>query len=163
MSLSGHQSARAKSVDWLTPPNIITKLGTFDLDPCCPADMPWRTAETMLTSEQDGLSTSWFGRVWLNPPFGSVAAMWLARMADHRSGIALIQARTEPRRFFDLVWARATSVLILEGRPHFHRADGTRAPFNSGAPICLVGYGRQNDRALEDSGLGKFLRLERAA
>lgn len=29
---------------WLTPPHIIEALGPFDLDPCCPPTMPWRTA-----------------------------------------------------------------------------------------------------------------------
>jgi hypothetical protein len=36
---------------------------------------------------------------------------------------------------------------------------GERAPFNSGAPICLVGYGEENDKHLAFSGLGKWIKL----
>lgn len=45
----------------------------------------------------------------------------------------------------------------LCGRPHFHFVTGERAPFNSGAPICLVAYGLSNVVALERSGLGRVL------
>ena len=31
---------------WLTPPDIINSLGTFDLDPCCPNNLSWKTANT---------------------------------------------------------------------------------------------------------------------
>lgn len=87
MSLSGHQSAAMKSDTWLTPPQWIKALGPFDLDPCCPPVMPWPTAAKMLTEAQDGLATPWEGRVWLNPPFGQQAALWLAKMAQHGNGI----------------------------------------------------------------------------
>lgn len=42
------------------------------------------------------------------------------------------------------IWGRASAVLFIQGRLHFHYADGTRAPGNSGAPSALVAYG---DRA----------------
>ena len=152
--MSGHQSPKMKSDTWLTPPEILQSLGGFDLDPCCPAEMPWPTAGRMISPPLDGLSEEWLGRVWLNPPFGTQAAKWLAKMARHGNGIALIPARTETRMFYDSVWGAADDVLFLQGRPHFHRADGTRAAFNSGAPIALVAYGNANVRILETCGLG---------
>ena len=33
---------------WLTPRHVIDALGHFDTDPCCPPEMPWRTADRML-------------------------------------------------------------------------------------------------------------------
>lgn len=139
---------------WLTPPEWIEKLGPFDLDPCCPENMPWQTAKTMLTAFHDGLGWGWDGRVWLNPPFGQQAAQWLAKMAQHGNGIALIPARTETVMFYESVWCKADSVCFVKGRPHFHYADGQRAPFNSGAPIALVAYGENNTTALALAGLG---------
>lgn len=151
--MSGHQSPVMKSDTWLTPPNWLTQLGPFDLDPCCPPDMPWRSAVKMLTEVEDGLAQPWNGRVWLNPPFGKEWPAWVEKLADHGNGIALIPARTETEAFYRLVWRRADGICFVKGRPHFHRADGSRAPFNSGAPIALVAYG-PNVAALGKAGLG---------
>ena len=157
MSLSRHQSARMQNDEWLTPPEIVRACGQFDLDPCAPIVRPWDTAARHFTVEDDGLAQSWDGRVWCNPPFGREAVKWLRRMAEHGNGIALIPARTETAMFYETVWGAADAVLFIQGRPHFHYVDGRRAPFNSGAPICLVGYGLSNVVALERSGLGVVL------
>ena len=159
MSLSGHQSARMKNDEWLTPPDIVQSLGEFDLDPCSPINRPWPTAAQHLTINDDGLTHEWHGRVWCNPPFGREAVKWLRRMAAHGNGIALIPARTETAMFYETVWSCADAVLFIKGRPHFHYVDGRRAPFNSGAPICLVAYGAANAQALESSGLGKVVKI----
>jgi hypothetical protein len=83
---------------------------------------------------------------------------WLRKMAQHGNGIALIPARTETAMFYECVWGVATSICFVKGRPHFHYVDGTRAPFNSGAPIALVAYGETNNKILEQSGLGRVVR-----
>lgn len=154
MSLSGHQSARMKNDEWLTPPEILAALGQFDLDPCAPVNRPWPTAAQHYTVIEDGLAMPWAGRVWCNPPFGREAVKWLARMRDHGNGIALIPARTETAMFYSTVWGHAQGVLFVRKRQHFHYVDGSRASFNSGAPIALVAYGRKNLHALCNSGLG---------
>ena len=53
----------------------------------------------------------------------------------------------------ETVWNRATAVLFLHGRLHFHYADGTRAKANSGAPSVLVAYGEWDSLILRDCGL----------
>jgi len=159
MSMSGHQSPVMGTDEWLTPPEILAALGPFDLDPCSPHESrrPWATAAKHYCKEDDGLSQEWHGRVWMNPPFGREATKWMRKLAAHGNGIALIPARTETAMFFESVWGAADAVLFLQGRPHFHRADGSRAAFNSGAPICLVAYGLANVAALERSGLGQLV------
>lgn len=159
MSLSGHQSHRMKSDEWLTPPEILSALGRFDLDPCAPVNRPWPMALRHFDIRDDGMAQGWHDRVWLNPPFGNQAEKWLAKLAAHGNGIALIPARTETRMFYEYVWPKADAVLFIKGRPHFHYVDGTRAKFNSGAPICLVAYGYKNVRALQKSALGVTLEL----
>lgn len=154
MALSSHQSARMKNDEWLTPPEILSALGDFDLDPCAPVSRPWDTASKHYTVEDNGLAQPWEGRVWLNPPFGREAVKWLRRMRDHGNGIALVPARTETAMFYECVWGHASAVLFLKGRPHFHYVDGRRAPFNSGAPISLIAYGSGNIDSLRASGLG---------
>ena len=79
--------------EWLTPPEIIHALGCFDLDPCAPVVRPWPTATRHYTIEDNGLVQPWDGRIWCNPPYGTETGRWLARMAEHGNGIALIFAR----------------------------------------------------------------------
>ena len=152
-----------KTDEWLTPPEILARLGVFDLDPCAPIleRRPWSTAAHHFTIEDDGLSLNWHGRVWMNPPFGREAIKWMRKLKQHGEGIALIPARTETAMFYETVWGHADAVLFIEGRPHFYRADGTRAPFNSGAPICLIAYGEANVNALFRSGLGFLVRTKK--
>lgn len=156
MSLSAHQKNGGHD-EWLTPPDILAPLGAFDLDPCAPVVRPWDTAALHFTVEDSGLLQPWAGRVWCNPPFGREAIHWMRKMAQHGNGIALIPARTETAMFYETVWQVADAVLFIKGRPHFHTVDGKRAPFNSGAPICLIAYGAANVLALERSGLGRVV------
>ncbi|MFB5758983.1 DNA N-6-adenine-methyltransferase [Paenibacillus medicaginis] len=72
--MGGHQSARMMKDEWLTPPEIIKGLGEFDLDPCVPINRPWDTAKNHYTIEDNGLKKKWFGKVWMNPPYGEETA-----------------------------------------------------------------------------------------
>lgn len=139
--------------EWLTPPEIKNPLGEFDLDPCSPVNRPWPTAKYHYTIEDNGLLKPWFGRVWLNPPYGNKTAQWMARLADHGNGIALIFARTETRVFFPHVWERASGILFLKGRIKFLNVDGSKPKNGGGAPSCLIAYGANNFTALEQCGL----------
>lgn len=57
--VQSHRPARGLTDDWLTPPDLLRHLGTFDLDPCCPMNMPWSTAlGSIHYPESDGLG-SW--------------------------------------------------------------------------------------------------------
>jgi len=159
-SMGSHQSAAPRSNTWLTPPHIIDALAPFDLDPCAaPEPRPWATAAIHWTREDTPLHREWFGRVWLNPPFrGDLVGAFMRRMVRHGRGTALLFARTETEMFCETVWRATSAVLFLEGRPHFHHADGRRARANSGAPVVLIAYGRDDTEQLRKSGLpGKFL------
>lgn len=162
--IGGHHSARAGTDTWLTPPHIIEALGPFQLDPCAaPSPRPWPTADRHIELPEDGLAAEWDGRVWCNPPYGAVTWAWLDKLADHGSGIALIFARTETAGFVRTVWQRAHAVLFLHGRLFFHRADGSRAAHNSGAPSCLVAYGAADAERLRTAAAelgGTFVSLD---
>lgn len=159
LGMSGHQRpVRGATNEWLTPPEIVSALAPFDLDPCAAIDQPWPTATRHYTSVDDGLSQPWGDAfVWCNPPFGPEAAIWLERMARHGNGIGLVPARTETRWFVNQVWRQADAILFLHGRPHFHYPDGTRGKANSGAPICLIAYGALAVERLRQSGLAGSL------
>jgi len=160
MGIGSHQSANAKTVEWLTPPHILSALGEFDLDPCASINRPWDTAKKHYTVEDNGLNHQWSGRVWCNPPYGKDAAIWLARMADHKNGIALIFARTETDMFFEHVWNGASGLFFIKGRLRFHYPNGTKAS-GSGGPSVLVAYGDNDYRVLAHQSEipGKMVRL----
>ncbi|KKK46618.1 hypothetical protein LCGC14_3163460, partial [marine sediment metagenome] len=75
----------------------------------------------------------------------------------HGTGIALLPASTDTAWFQESVWAMASALLFLRGRPHFHDNKGVRAKGNCGRAIVLVAYDRgggiANWRAIRDSGL----------
>lgn len=153
--IGGHQSAQAATVEWLTPPQIVGALGPFDLDPCAPIVQPYRTAARTFTILDDGLAQPWDGRVWLCPPYKTgIVDRWLARLAQHDRGTALIFARTETAAFSRYVWNRASALLFIKGRLWFRVGEGfsslkTRRTFlagdeaagNSGGPLVLCAYG----------------------
>ena len=69
-----HQSDES---DWMTPPWIVSSIratfgGKIDLDPASSdmANENFVKAETYYTEEINGLTTDWFGNVFLNCPWG---------------------------------------------------------------------------------------------
>lgn len=165
--IGGHQSARMKSDEHITPLHIIKSLGEFDLDPCSPIMRPWDTAKKHYSKLDDGLIQPWDGRVWLNPPYGNEIGLWLEKMADHNNGIALTFGRLEIIPFRKFVYPVATSMLAIYGRLTFLKniydkrcKTGIRETVpqkhNSGAPSVLIAYGEQNSEILEKCGIPGF-------
>ena len=144
---------RGETDTWLTPPHIIKAVGEFDLDPATPIDMPWRTATIMYNVNDDGYSKEWCGRVFMNPPYGPETKRWIAKLAAHGNGIALIFARTETAYFQEHVWGKADSILFMRNRIRFYDITGKESTNNAGAPSVLVAYGANNTTALENSGI----------
>ncbi|MGE4296809.1 MAG: DNA N-6-adenine-methyltransferase [Desulfovibrionaceae bacterium] len=148
--------------EWLTPPEIIRALGPFDLDPCAPVARPWDTARLHYTIQDNGLSRTWTGRVWLNPPYGRDVVLWIRRMDRHNNGCALVFARTDTAWFQKNIFhGNALAVFFLAGRLNFHHVDGRRSSHNGGAPSCLIAWGKGNVSSVERSGLeGAMVRID---
>ena len=126
MSKSCNMNIDTGEKTWLTPPHIFLSLGKFDLDPCCPPTMPWRTATQMVHWPNDGLKVDWTGkRVWLNPPYGRESVPFLRKMAANENGIALLFGRTDTKAWHELVFPFADSVFFMQGRIRFLKEDGT--------------------------------------
>jgi DNA N-6-adenine-methyltransferase (Dam) len=158
MNTSFEKSKETK-VEWLTPPELVKKLGEFDLDPCSPINAPFLHAKHNFTIEENGLNKEWFGRVYCNPPYGKHMELWMNKLANHGNGIALIFARTETRCFFENVWDKADALLFVKGRIRFYHVSGEQGG-TPGAPSVFVAYGKNNAFALKHSGIeGKYLEL----
>lgn len=148
-----HEAPVGATVEWYTPPSLFRDLGmAFDLDPASPgADVvPWVPARHHYTAKDNGLIQPWYGRVWLNPPYGQPGVAFIQRMIEHGNGVMLLPARTETR-IFQQSAESATAVCFLRERLHFIRADGrqSRASFAS----VLFAYG---PNALPDLGWRTF-------
>ena len=150
---------RAGKHEWLTPKTIVETLGPFDLDPCFSEPRPWDTAANYYTEDDDGLYREWYGFVWCNPPYGKQTADWLKKMAEHKSVIGLIFARTETQMFRKYIWERAKAVLFCYGRITFHHVTGERGAMSAGAPSCLVAWDNEGVERLKRYHKGKLVLL----
>lgn len=157
----GYQQAQVMGKDeWLTPPELVRSLGSFDLDPCSPINRPWDTALHHYTVLDDGLIKQWDGRVWLNPPYGAQVWRWLNRLSEHKNGLALIFARTGANGFVREVWSKAHSLYFIHGRLYFYHVSGVRAKHNSGGDSVIVSYDSSNTDILERCSIeGQLVRL----
>ena len=127
----------SESEEWYTPPEIVARvietLGAIDLDPCSDAggNIP---ASLRFTKEQDSLSRSWAGRVYMNPPYGNVIPEWTEKLiGEYRAGrvleaIALVPARTDTAWFRPL-WKHG-ALCFIDGRLKFSGYKSA-APFPS--------------------------------
>lgn len=61
---------------------------------------------------------------FLRPPYGRATARWIARLAAHGNGCALVFARTDTRWWQESIFGRASALLFLRGRLRFRRPDG---------------------------------------
>lgn len=133
---SVHFSSEAD--EWLTPPEILEPvvgvLGEIDLDPCSDgAPAPNVPAGHHFTRSEDGLSREWFGRVFMNPPYGHVISDWVERLIGEfeegavEEAVALTPARTDTAWFRKL---RPYPRCFLHGRLRFSGHENA-APFPS--------------------------------
>lgn len=105
-------------------------LGEIDLDPatCDYAQNHFIQAKAYFTQVDDGLNKSWFGRVFLNPPFED-ARHWIKKLEhEYQLGnvseaIALVKSALGYNWWEDLF--RTWPVCLCRKRPAFIRQDGT--------------------------------------
>lgn len=138
---------------WLTPLSIVRALGRFDLDPCAAPNHD--TAEERWTPEEvgDGLSMPWHGRVWLNPPYGREARVWVERLVDHGTGTALLPVATGTKLWQDVLFPNASGILFYRHRVNFLRRDGEVDEMVSPAASALIAFGAADGEALATSGI----------
>jgi hypothetical protein len=102
---------QGRTVEWYTPPEMVEAarlvMGGIDLDPATTRDNH-TGATTFYTRETDGRSKPWYGRVFLNAPYGVGLAEWMHKLIKELvSGrvtqvVCIIPARTDAGWFHTL-------------------------------------------------------------
>lgn len=138
------------NAEFYTPKSIVDVFGEFDLDPCGARYQPnHELASTTynLARGQNGLQLPWFGRVWLNPPYGNGIEEWMRMAVDHGNVLALVPGRTSSSWFQDNVFGKADAVLFMRKRLRFMRAR-PGASYRASFASVFVAYGFDNARSL---------------
>lgn len=135
----------SKSEEHETPEGFFNFLnwayGPFDLDPAATAENT--KGKAFFTKEDDGLRQRWFGRVYVNPPYGRNIGQWIGKAIaesvrdEVEQVVMLLPARTDTVWFHELVVPYAQRIIFIRGRLTFGRAEHA-APF----PSMLVIFDR---------------------
>jgi phage N-6-adenine-methyltransferase len=135
---SGGAGFASKTDNWATPQNFFDALDIefrFELDVC--ASEGNAKCSRYFTTQDDGLSQSWSGRCFMNPPYGRVIGEWMKKAylssLEGATVVCLVPARTDTAWWHD--WAmRASEIRLVRGRLKF--GDGKApAPFPSAVVV----------------------------
>jgi hypothetical protein len=117
------------SHEWYTPPDLIERvravLRTIDLDPasCRQANKNVR-AKRFYYKKADGLKQSWFGKIWLNPPYGALCRHFIAKLLEEweagnvTEALVLLNLNTMDRKYMKPL-LDVTTACIISGRVKF--------------------------------------------
>lgn len=133
------------SDEWYTPQEIINRVlacfGQIDLDPCSNShESPAVPSRKHYTREENGLAQSWFGKVYMNPPYGSEIPEWVQSLVtfyeqgDIEEAIALLPGRIDTQWFQPLY---AYPMCHVRGRIQY-----ANSPYHAPFPCVVVYLGR---------------------
>jgi phage N-6-adenine-methyltransferase len=140
----------SKSDEHNTPPNILEGvyecLGELDLDPCSNShSQPNVRAKKHFTTEDDGLTREWHGRIFMNPPFSDIKR-WVPHIIEEYSSgrvteaIALTKADTRTK-WYRKLRESCQAVCFVEGYHKYGNAQ-TSATFGT----LLTYFGNNPER-----------------
>ncbi|MGI8553471.1 MAG: DNA N-6-adenine-methyltransferase [Dehalococcoidia bacterium] len=152
----------SESADWYTPAESVnaarTLMGGIDLDPAsCALANETVQAARYYTAEENGLRQPWYGRVWLNPPYGrttdgrSNQGLWSTRLiAEYETGavteaVLLVNAATDTTWFRPLwrYW-----ICLVYDRIEFDSPAGERNSPTHGSAFVYLGHQGERFRTI---------------
>jgi len=136
-----HVANNSGENEWYTPPEYIEAarvvMGRIDIDPAS-SDKANEIvqASRYYTKEDDGLTKTWAGKVWMNPPYSiELIKPFVSKYVEDvqsgniSEGIVLVNNATETNWFNELV-SVSSAIVFTKGRVRFLDPDG-----NPGAPL----------------------------
>jgi phage N-6-adenine-methyltransferase len=123
---------------WETPQDFFNswsdKVGGFDLDVC--ASLENAKCPVFFDKQTDGLKQEWFGKCWMNPPYGREIGKWMHKAyMENKKGVTvvcLIPSRTDTRWWHD--YAVHGEIVFIKGRLKFGKSKNS-APFPSAVVV----------------------------
>jgi ParB family chromosome partitioning protein len=152
-SASGVLNHRAQGTgqnEWYTPPEHIAAvrevLGTIDLDPAS-TETANRTvkAARYYSTDDDGLSQPWSGRVFLNPPYAQpYIAQFVGKLVDEVDAGHVDEAILLTHNYTDTAWfhnaeEHCNAICFTRGRIGFLSPTGERAAPTQGQAFFYYG------------------------
>ena len=123
--------------DWSTPNYLFDLLNTefnFTIDVC--ANELNKKCNAFYSIEEDGLSKSWNGIIWMNPPYGRGIDKWIEKAykssLDGCICVCLVPVRSDTKWWHKYVM-KASEIRFLTKRLSFEGSNN-KAPF----PAAIV-------------------------
>jgi len=139
-------ATKQETDEWSSPRELVepidTALSGFDLDPCSGAEVSPFADETF-TESDDGLSQSWHGRVWVNPPYSDMSTWTEKAIAevDNTETICYLCKGDSSTEWWQNAATHATVICAIDHRLRFGDGDNS-APFAS--HIMVFGTAPEN-------------------
>lgn len=136
--------------EWYTPVEYIHAtrevMGEIDLDPASSKEAQETIqARHYFTSEDDGLSKVWSGRVWLNPPYSTdLIGLFIHKLVHEISEGNASQAILLVHSYTDTGWFQtaanvSSAVCFARQRVKFYDPDGNRCDPTQGQAFLYFG------------------------
>jgi len=134
---------KVTSDDCYTPRWVFDAMGLeFDLDVAAPPGGPWHVpCKRYYTAEDDGLSKTWDGLVWCNPPYSGFRP-WANRFAGH-DRIALMGLMLNSVKWLGPALRHADAVALLPGIKFHTPADMPTPSFRQVVFVAFRGVGTE--------------------
>ncbi|HEX3459102.1 MAG TPA: DNA N-6-adenine-methyltransferase [Candidatus Baltobacteraceae bacterium] len=141
------------SVEWYTPPLVIEKVrrvfdGEITTDPASCSEAQ-KTVKALMYYDlaSNGLHHSWWGNVWLNPPYGGLQVPFIQKLAEEfRSGrvtqaITCLNPGALSYKWFEPLLEIASAHAVWPGRINFYQPgrDPNHGSPNKGTIFHYVG------------------------
>ena len=152
----GSHEAYSTESEWYTPEYIFKALGCrFDLDVAAPVDSSLTHVPADNFLSFDGLSASWNGFVWCNPPWAGRGNKqpWIERMNAHGNGLLLTPDRSSAP-WWQYAAHRADAVLFVNRKIKFIPGPGNLSNWKQpGAGTTIFAWGNKGIDALRRAAL----------
>jgi phage N-6-adenine-methyltransferase len=135
-----HMSYNSGENEWYTPLKFIKSarnvMGSITLDPASSNEANEIVkAETIYTKEDDGLTKSWYGNIWLNPPYAQplishFSNKLIEQLSNINQACVLTNNATETE-WYQRMMLKCDAVCFIKGRVKFLDLDGDA----TGAPL----------------------------